>query len=207
MVHRIRTPPGRAGRLWLRDRLALADRAVSLLDTKVRLLRRELDRLELLAARAEQQWLQELQSAREWQQRALLAGGERDFRLMAARDPADVSVTSVSVMGVEFPGSIECRTPDHPADQPWTGSSAMHPARRAFAAAVRAAADSGAARLARDTLSREVVSTSQRLRALRDRWIPALQETLHTVEAALDEVERTDSARLRWVDVRRERRE
>lgn len=47
----IGVPPGRAGRLWLRRRLAAAERAVELLERKLRILRAEQDRLALLAQR------------------------------------------------------------------------------------------------------------------------------------------------------------
>ncbi|HSO55578.1 MAG TPA: V-type ATPase, D subunit, partial [Actinomycetes bacterium] len=44
-------PPGRAGRLWLRGRLATAERGLDLLDRKLRILRREQERLRLLERR------------------------------------------------------------------------------------------------------------------------------------------------------------
>ncbi|HZD67688.1 MAG TPA: V-type ATP synthase subunit D, partial [Actinomycetes bacterium] len=65
--------------------------------------------------------------------------------------------------------------------------------RAALAAAVQHAAATAALR----TVEREVTATSQRLRAIEDRWIPRLRTTLAEVELALDELEHADAARLR----------
>ena len=201
MTREIHSPPGRAGRLWLRERLALANRAVSLLDTKVRLLRREFDRVDAAAVQAEAEWLSACRQAQEWQRRVVIGGGAGSLRLNCPSEIADVVVAHTSVMGIGFPDSATCRIPQRAAEAAMIGSSAVVPATAAFQRALQRGAECAVAAAARDALAAEIVGTSQRLRALRDRWIPALEARLRTLEAALDELERTDSARLRWATV------
>ena len=43
----------------------------------------------------------------------------------------------------------------------------------------------------------EAQATRYRLRAMRDRWFPRLQQALADVTLAIEEQERTDAARLR----------
>jgi V/A-type H+-transporting ATPase subunit D len=197
---RLRIPPGRAGRLWLRERLVLTDRAVSLLNTKIRLLRRELDRFDLAAARARDEWATAWNSATHWQARMLVGGGIRDLRLDAPPAAATVHVTTGSVMGVSYPETVTCELPRRSPDSPWSGTSAIVPAAAAFERALLAGGQLAAATAARDCLAREVEVTSQRLRALRDRWMPLLEASLRALETSLDEQERADSARLRWIN-------
>ena len=52
----IRVPPGRAGRLWLRARLDVAERGVSLLEQKVRILGDERRRLRALTEDTGRDW-------------------------------------------------------------------------------------------------------------------------------------------------------
>ncbi len=194
----IHSPPGRAGRLWLRDRLALAERAVYLLDRKVRLLRREFDRVDEAATRATADWQSACRQAREWERRAVIGGGARSLQLNTPVEGADVMLGSTSVMGIHFPDSARCRVPERAPERALIGSSAISPAAVAFGRAVQLGADCAVSVAAREALAAEIAATSQRLRALRDRWIPALQASLRAIEAALDELERSDSARLRW---------
>jgi V/A-type H+/Na+-transporting ATPase subunit D len=199
MEHAIHSPPGRAGRLWLRDRLALASRAVSLLDTKVRLLRRELDRLAAVAEQSAAEWESACRQAQEWQRRVVIGGGgARGLRLNHSTGSADVIVAKASVMGISYPDSISCRLPERSSQMAVVGGGAIVEATPAFERALQRGAECAVAAAARAALATEIDTTSQRLRALRDRWIPALETSLHGIESALDELERTDSARLRW---------
>ena len=196
------TPPGRAGRLWLRERLALAEHAMALLDTKVRLLRRELDELVARTARTELAFTEACAVAERWTQRAEISGSARDLRLATPAERADVTVQTGTIMGVALPQTVTCRIPAHPAGRDVTGGVAVVAARDAVEQALRAAADHAAATGARVAVEQEIARTSQRLLALRNRWIPRLEGGLRTVEATLDEWERADSARLRWATAR-----
>ena len=51
-----RVPPGRAGRIWLRRRLATARRGRDQLDRKLRILQPELQRQRIRAARSHEEW-------------------------------------------------------------------------------------------------------------------------------------------------------
>ncbi len=199
MTRRMRNPPGRAGRLWLRERLELADRAVSLLDTKVRLLRRELERLEVLATESGSSWAVACNQAQEWQCRAVVMGSMRDVRLNMPSGLAELTVVDDTVMGVAFPRTVSCDIPLRDRDQAPIGSVAVLEAANAFGTALRAGVASAAAAAACKAVRAEIAVTSQRLRALRDRWIPDLAAALKDVDAGLDELERADLARLRWV--------
>src|SRR6266566_9507160 len=84
----IRVPPGRAGRLWLRGRLQVAERGLDLLDRKLRILRREHERLALLAQRTGEAWEHACREAETWLLRAALLSGQRALRLSAASPAA-----------------------------------------------------------------------------------------------------------------------
>ena len=81
---RPRVPPGRAGRLWLRGRLATAERGLDLLDRKLRILRREQERLRLLERRTGEELRRRCGDADRWLLRAALLGGQRGLRLGTA---------------------------------------------------------------------------------------------------------------------------
>ena len=73
----------------------------------------------------------------------------------------------------------------------WPAARQAH--RAALAAAVRHAAAAEAVRV----IEAETVATRYRLRAIRDRWIPRLEQALAEVTFAIEEQERADAARLR----------
>ena len=198
MAAGLRVPAGRTGRLWLRQRLALAGRAESLLEVKVGLLRAELDRLDRLAAQTEEDWRRACREAALWGSRVAVGGGARDLRLMRPAGQAELTVTETSLMGIGFPASVSCRFPERSPSLPVIGSSAMVAAIRVHEQALRVGAAHAVATAARAAVAREVATTSQRLRALRDRWIPRLEAALRETEAALEELERAEASRLRW---------
>ncbi|HET9324865.1 MAG TPA: V-type ATP synthase subunit D, partial [Gaiellaceae bacterium] len=82
---------------------------------------------------------------------------------------------------------------------PAGGSAALAYAAEAHRRALEAAAGLGAAELAHDLTARELRTTTQRLRALERRWIPEHERVLREVELALDESDREEAARVRWV--------
>jgi V/A-type H+-transporting ATPase subunit D len=96
-------------------------------------------------------------------------------------------------MGIRYPATAACTVP--PAltwDSPvLAGARQTH--RAALAAAARHAAATASVRLVDD----EVRVTRYRLRAVQDRWIPGLEQTLAAVTFAIEELERADAARLR----------
>jgi V/A-type H+-transporting ATPase subunit D len=72
-------------------------------------------------------------------------------------------------------------------------AGARHAHRAALAAAVRQAAAAEAVRV----IEAETLATRYRLRAIRDRWVPRLEQALAEVTFAIEELDRADAARLR----------
>jgi V/A-type H+/Na+-transporting ATPase subunit D len=186
-------PPGRAGRLWLQRRLQVARRGADLLDRKLLLLADALGRLRTDAARTAAEWDRRCSDAERWLLRAALLGGERAIRLAADGVVADVTISYRITMGVRHPADATCVVP---APLTWDGPvliRARHAHRAALEAAVRHAAAAEALRV----VEAEAVATRYRLRAVRDRWIPRLEQALAEVTLAIEEQELADAARLR----------
>ena len=185
--------PGRAGRLWLVRRLQVARRGADLLDRKLLILTGELGRLRESAARTAADWDRCCADAERWLLRAGMLGGQRAVRLAAGGQAANVTISYRLTMGVRYPASAECLTP---ASDTWdgpvlTGTRQAHGT--ALAAAVRHAAAAEAVRV----IEAEMLATRYRLRAIRDRWIPRLEQALTEVTLAIEEQELADAARLR----------
>jgi V/A-type H+/Na+-transporting ATPase subunit D len=186
-------PPGRAGRLWLVRRLQVARRGADLLDRKLLILTGELGRLREAAARTGADWDRCCADAEQWLLRAGMLGGQRAVRLAGDGQAADVTISYRLAMGVRYPASAECLIP---SSATWdgcvlTGTRQAHGA--ALAAAVRHAAAAEAVRV----MEAEVLATRYRLRAVRDRWIPRLEQALTEMTLAIEEQELADAARLR----------
>ena len=198
---RLPVPPGRAGRLWLTRRLAVARRGADLLDRKLQVLQRELDRRRDSASRAAEEWERCQADADSWLLRAALLGGERAIRLAAADTFAEVTISHAATMGVRYPADATCTTP------PPVGRDgpALAAARAAHCAALAAAVRHAAAAEALRVVEAETVTTRYRLRAVRDRWIPRLEQALAEVTFAIEELERADAARLRLAATTRHR--
>jgi V/A-type H+/Na+-transporting ATPase subunit D len=191
----LRVPPGRAGRLWLQRRLGVARRGADLLDRKLRIMRGELGRLRDAEAQAASQWDHAHAEAEQWLLRASLLGGQRAIRLAADGQLADVTVNYRAVMGVRHPSGAACVIPEPGT---WDGP-VLAAARQAHAAALHAAARAAAAAEAVRLIEAEVRVTEYRFRAIRDRWIPRLEQGLAEVTLAIEEQEIADAARLRLV--------
>jgi V/A-type H+/Na+-transporting ATPase subunit D len=186
-------PPGRAGRLWLQRRLETARRGADLLDRKLRILQSELDRLRESAAQTATEWDRCQADANRWLLRAGMLDGQRAIRLSADSSFADVTISYAVSMGVRFPAGATCTIPPPAA---WDGpalTTARHAQRAALTAAVRHAAAAEALRV----IEAEALATRYRLRAVKDRWIPRLEQALAEVTFAIEEQERADAARLR----------
>lgn len=195
----LRVPPGRAGRLWLRHRLTVAERGVGLLEQKLRVLRTTGQRLSGTADDAERDWLTCAREAELWGLRAGLSGGQRALRLAAARDRAEVRLPWLSVMGVRYPDEPGYEPPDRgPGDGVIVDNAAVVHAVGAYDLALRAAVRHAAASAAARVVQVELATTRQRQRALRKHWIPRLRAALADVELELEEQERAEAVRRRW---------
>jgi V/A-type H+/Na+-transporting ATPase subunit D len=186
-------PPGRAGRLWLLRRLETARRGADLLDRKLRILQGELSRLAESAAQSAAEWDRAQAGADRWLLRAGLLDGQRAIRLSADGSFAQVTISYASIMGTRFLAGAACIIPPAAA---WDGpvlAAARQAHRAALTAAVRHAAASEALRV----MEAEALATRYRLRAVKDRWIPRLEQALAEVSLAIEEQERADAARLR----------
>jgi len=198
---RLAVPPGRAGRLWLQRRLRVAERGGDLLDRKLRILRGELGVLRAAQERSAVDWDRCRADAERWLLRAALLGGQRSIRLAADGGLADVNISYASVMGVSYPAGAACVIPEPGT---WDGpaiAGARQAHRTALAAAARHAAATEAVRL----VEAETLATRYRLRAVKDRWIPRLEQALAEVTLAIEEQEIADAARLRLGTARRRR--
>jgi V/A-type H+/Na+-transporting ATPase subunit D len=190
---RLAVPPGRAGRLWLVQRLAIARRAAGLLDRKLQVLVVELARLRAAAEQTGAEWDAACRDAERWLLRAVLLGGERAVRLAGDAGEAEVTVSYAVTMGARHPAAVECAVG---RAEGWEGA-AVAAARQAHQMALTAAVRHAAAAAAVAVVEAETTTTRYRLRAVRDRWIPRLSEALAEVEFSLEELERADTARLR----------
>jgi V/A-type H+-transporting ATPase subunit D len=191
-------PPGRAGRMWLQRRLAVAERGADLLDQKLRLLHAERQRLSLLALRSGEAWQAAAREADRWLVRGALLGGQRGIRLAARQETADVQVAWAYLMGVRYPSGVHCTpAPEEPGGAP-ADNAALDVARDAQRRALEAAVTHAAAEAAVRVLEAEEVATRRRLRAIEDRWMPRLREALAQVQLGLEEQEHAEGVQLRW---------
>ncbi|APA98430.1 V-type ATP synthase subunit D [Nocardia seriolae] len=221
----LRIPPGRAGRLWLRDRLALAERGLSLLDRKRALLEPEYARHAARAETTAHEWTEACLRARTWQLRATMLDG--DTSLDTATPPAaTLTVHYATLAGVRYPADldyVDCPPPQHVPSSitsnatpgagsttpvagsatpraggaaPVAGSATLHAASAAHREALAAAARHAAAAAAARALERELTATRTRVRALRHHRIPALRSALAALELQLEDQERADRSRL-----------
>ncbi len=186
-------PPGRAGRLWLTRRLQVARRGADLLDRKLRILTEELGRLHEFAAQTAKEWNRSCVEAERWLLRASVLGGQRAVRLAADGLVADVTISYTVSMGVRHPASTTCVIP---VPATWDGPT-LTGTRQAHGVALAAAAEHAAAAEALRVIEAEALATRYRLRAIRDRWIPRLEQALAEVTLAIEEQELADAARLR----------
>lgn len=192
----IRVPPGRAGRLWLRGRLAAAERAAGLLERKARVLHDELRGRVEVAERSALDWATAVRDADEWTLRAAILAGERGLLQSAEPLPARVDVAWTTLMGVRYPDYVDCCWPDDPGRR--VPSSAAHSsASRAYHRALEAAVHRATTEAAVRVLTTELATTNRRVRALRRRWIPALREELAHVDLRLEELDRDEAVGIR----------
>ncbi len=193
-----RIPPGRAGRLWLRHRLAVAHRGAELLDQKLRILNAEHQRLALRVERTGRGWRAASRKAETWHLRAVLAGGERAVRLAHDGEAAQVEVVWAQSMGVRYPSDSTCVVPERDPSAAAMGNAALVRAADAYREALAAAVQHAVAEAAVRVMETEEAATRRRLRAIRNRWLPRLEEALARTELAMEESAHAEGVRLRW---------
>ena len=112
---RIRHPPGRSGRPWLIDRLAVAERVASILHRKHQALRQEEIRLAALTERSAALWTDVVRQAEASQRQAMILGARSDLRAAATLvGPANARLVWRTEMGVEIPAEASCDLPPTP---------------------------------------------------------------------------------------------
>ena len=191
-----RVPPGRAGRLWLRSRLATARRGREQLDRKMRILVPELQRRRLQAERCRREWAAAMDQAQTWLLRAALLGGQDVVRHAVGPDLAEVELTWTTTVGLSYPVDVTVVGPQDDT-LPLAANSAIGPAAAAYRAALLAGVRTAAAEEAVRRVEAESAITRRRLRALEKRWLPALDDALRALELSLEQSEQEDSMRLR----------
>lgn len=191
---------GRAGRLALTAKLATARRAVELLDRKQRALAVECERLELVAARAADDFERKARTAALWSRRCVALDGQRSLLDSRPEATIEVAVGYDVTMGVRHPTSAEVTFGPEPE---LAGSSALVHAMRSHREALAAGVHLAAARRSVVLVSDELAVTRQQQRALELRWIPEVEKQLTVLVQRLDESEREENVRLRWAARRR----
>jgi vacuolar-type H+-ATPase subunit D/Vma8 len=198
----LRVPAGRAGRPWLARRIEVAERGAEVLEQKRQALLREQARLEGTLAEATREWDDKARLAATWLRRAAVLSGERPLALarLYAGPPAQVELAWRNALGVVYPAEARVELPEPPHGlAALGGSSALVSAATAHRDALRAAARFAAAKAARDRIGTELRRTNRRLRAIERIWLPAHERALAELELSLDEGEREEAARRRWI--------
>jgi V/A-type H+-transporting ATPase subunit D len=201
----LRIPPGRAGRIWLVRRLEIGQRGAELLDRKRQVLLREHERVRAEAADARAAWDEAAAQASLWSDRVAVLDGAGRLELLArhVQEQASLELSWSNLMGARIPAIEAAAVPDPPPVSALGGSSAAVIAASSCCEAVRAAARYAVAQRAERQLSAELTRAARRLRALQDRWIPQHEAALARLDLALDESQREQAARVRWLTRRR----
>ena len=189
-------PPGRAGRSWLRRRLATAERGRDQIDRKLRILFPEQQRLRIQAERNRAEWVAACADADRWLLRAALLGGQDGIRDASTLQPVTVEVRWSTAMGLSYPSGADLSPLRDDVSLP-VANAAIAPAAAAARRALEAGVRSAAAEEAVRRLDTEVGVTRRRLRALDKRWLPRLRAELVNLELAIEQAEQEDTLRLR----------
>lgn len=197
----LRVPPGRAGRLWLAERLDTAQRAAALLDRKLRILRAEQERVAALTQDTHAEWTTVQKTADLWFARAGAIGGQRAIRLATPRIPTEFGIAWDSLMGVRYP-TMATGIPAGQVDAATPGSAVIVQATTAYERALQAAAAYAVAAEASRIIDTEVDETRRRARAITKRWIPRLESALHDRIEQIEEAERAEAVQLHWATTR-----
>lgn len=195
VVSGFRSSGSRADKADIERRLATATRGAELLDRKQRILQRAIDGLQGEADAARLAWEEQAALAAVWLQRAAGLDGSDRISEAAPDVPATVQVRWGGAMGISYPRGADCVLP---VPEPTGGSSALAYAASAHRDALQAAVAAASAERALLLVSRELVATRTRQRAVENRWIPLLHEQLAEIGRKIAEQELEESLRLRW---------
>ncbi|GAA3293262.1 V-type ATPase, D subunit [Dactylosporangium vinaceum] len=191
-------PPGRAGVLWLRRRLALARRGSDVLCRKVAMLAAERERLRQRARVTGRDLAEADAAARTWLRRAAVLDGADAFAAAAAdATPLVVHPRWTVLLGVRCAAPPDQPEPGEVGCPPPAGGAALHGAAAAYRSAAAAAVRHAAAVHALTSVEAALTVTRQRVRALDRRWIPRLEAALGATDAQLAELESADAVRRR----------
>lgn len=179
--------------MWLRHRLAAAERGSDLLRQKLMMLAREQFRLHAERDRTVRDWLAADRAARGWLARASALDGDGPVSaVMADTGPLLVATQWTTVMGVRYPLPPAASLP---ADPRPVGGPASVRSVTAYREAALAAVQAAAATRAAATVDAEIALTRQRVRALDRHWVPRLRDALVTAQLRMSELETEDIAR------------
>jgi len=196
---------GKAARLVLRQRLAVARRGADLLSRKRQALLAEQRRLRAAATAAAGEWAQAIAEAERWLARSALLDDAGEIARIAsyAQHAPELTVAWEPLMGIVRPRIAVLEQGPAPPISSLGGSSALHYAALAYRRATRAAAAQAAAQIALEQVSHELATVARRARAIERRLIPRQEAELATLELSLEESEREEAARLRLLTRRR----
>jgi V/A-type H+-transporting ATPase subunit D len=107
-----------------------------------------------------------------------------------------------NLMGARLPAVPRLGVPEPPLLSALGASSATVLLAEACCEATRAAARYAVAARADEELSEQLGRTARRLRALQQRWIPQHERALAQLDLALDENQREQAVRVRWISGR-----
>ena len=202
----LRIPPGRAGRIWLRSRLEIAARGAALLDRKRQVLLREQQRLRAELRDAQLAWDAAAAEVEHWTARSAILDGPGRLALLArhVHGRAELEVSWSNLMGARLPAANGVVLPQAPPLSALGASAAAVLLERACRDATLAAARCAVAQRAEAEVSAELARAVRRLRALEHRWIPQHEQALAQLDLALDESQREQAARVRWLTRRRD---
>ena len=196
----LRIPPGRAGRIWLVQRLEVARRGAEVLDRKRQALLRQQRRVHAEAEQARAEWRKAAAEVALWSVRAAFLDGPGRLELLVrhVQEPASIDVSWSNLMGARLPTEQTVALPELPPVSALGGSSAAVFLARACCEGTHAAARTAAADRAEAELDAELRRTARRLTALRQRWIPQHETALAQLDLALDETQREEAVHARW---------
>ena len=171
-----------------------------MLDEKRRALLRERARLQPLATKGRRDWERRAREAETWLQRAAILGGERSLEAAseAVAERTLVEVKWRQILGTRCPSESAVSLPDASLSM-LGGSSALLCAAEAHRNALESAARFATVRSALERIENELELTRRRSNAVEHRWIPRHERALAALDLSLEELEREDAARVRWV--------
>ena len=203
----LRIPPGRAGRTWLVGRLEIARRGAELLDRKRQALLRERAAVRAEVEEARRAWHDAAAEVALWTARSSMLDGPARLELLTRHvdGQASVELSWANLMGARLPSVSAVALPAVPPLSALGGSSAAVMAARACGEAARAAVRYAVAERADVELTAELSRAARRLRALQQRWIPQHEAALARLDLMLDENQREQAVRVRWLTSRERR--